>query len=138
MSISTTGTNGAPRCAARVSATRGRAASLQRRRRAASDVGDDVGQPRDGGGVPEVFRRQADLVAGVRAGGELQVPAVVTAAAATPERDPRASQPQVLGVEVHGRHGELCQFPRWPHTLLRDSRGRPRQCPDKIGVDRLA
>jgi hypothetical protein len=86
----------------------------------------------------EAFVRQANLVAGVRAGGKLQMPAVVMAAGPASERDPRAGQPQVLGVEVHGRQSELCRFPRWSCSPLRGPRRRRRQCHDKIDVDRLA
>ena len=81
-----------------------------------------------------IWRAPAHL----RAGGKLQMPALVMAAGPAPERDPRAGQPQVLGVEVHGRQTELCRFPRWSCSPLRGPCRRRRQCHDKVDVDRLA
>ena len=46
--------------------------------------------------------RQPDLAAGARPGRELEVPSLVVAAAAPPQGDARAHQPQVGGVVVLG------------------------------------
>ena len=54
----------------------------------------------------DTVQGQPDLLAGVAAAGQLQVPAGVLAAGAPPQRDPGPQEPQVLRVVVDG-HEQL-------------------------------
>ena len=97
-----------------------------RERLAPGVYADQAGQfVRDGPAA--AAQRRPYLPAGLRPGRQLEVPARVLAAAASPQRDARAQQPQVRGVVVLGLEldlvgGRLARhsrevFQRWQHGL---------------------